>query len=81
MPESESSIVKNFKVKKYPHLLIVRKVDDKPNHYKGKMEFQDMFAFLNIYSETWVDPSEEKASISDKPTKDWLYEVLLILYS
>lgn len=45
--------VKKYKVTSFPHLVVVRK-DKKDEIYKGAFEFQKLFDWLNVFSETFV---------------------------
>lgn len=45
--------VKKYKVSSFPHLVVVRK-DKKDEVYKGAFEFQKLFDWLNVFSETFV---------------------------
>lgn len=45
--------VKKYKVTSFPHLVVVRK-DKKDEVYKGAFEFQKLFDWLNVFSETFV---------------------------
>lgn len=45
--------VKKFKVTSFPHIAVVRK-DKKDEVYKGAFEFQKLFDWLNVFSETFV---------------------------
>lgn len=45
--------VKKYKVYSFPHVVVVRK-DKKDEIYKGTYEFQKLFDWLNVFSETFV---------------------------
>lgn len=45
--------VKKYKVTSFPHIAVVRK-DKKDEVYKGAFEFQKLFDWLNVFSETFV---------------------------
>lgn len=51
--EAFPDAVKKFRVSSFPHLVVVRK-DKKNEVYKGEFEFQKLFDWLNIFSETFV---------------------------
>ncbi|KAL8428950.1 hypothetical protein Efla_000990 [Eimeria flavescens] len=45
--------VKKYKVTSFPHCVVIRK-DKKDEVYKGAYEFQKLFDWLNVFSETFV---------------------------
>lgn len=51
--DSFPEAVKKYKVTSFPHLVVVRK-DKKDEVYKGAFEFQKLFDWLNVFSETFV---------------------------
>lgn len=53
----------------------------KPKFYEGKMKFQDIFEFINAFSETFHRAGEDKVRPSEatKADKPWLSEVSIKL--
>ncbi|KAL8455423.1 hypothetical protein Emag_000807 [Eimeria magna] len=51
--EAFPEAVKKYKVTSFPHCVVIRK-DKKDEVYKGAFEFQKLFDWLNVYSETFV---------------------------
>ena len=71
MRSSETDLVKKYKVKEYPTILVVKTNEPKPIFYKGDIKYQQIFEFLNVYSETFV-PGGDKLNVN----KPWLSEAL-----
>lgn len=73
---SETALVKRFKVTEFPSLILIRKKSEKPLFYKGALHFNNIFDFLNPYSEKFIfgDVREEMKKGEDKLTKPWLNE-------
>ena len=72
--DSEDGLVKQYKVKKFPALFVVK--DGKPIRFEEKeFSYNKIFEFINVYSQIFVDPtqkenqSEPKKSAAAKP---WL---------
>eukprot|EP01066_Platyproteum_vivax_P009828 Platyproteum_vivax@DN4357_c0_g1_i2.p1 len=71
-----SDVMKRFKLKKLPNLMVHRS-DKKPEHYTGKMVYNDLFNWVNLFSETFVKGGgyghdHGKA----EEAKPWLVEVV-----
>lgn len=73
---TEESLVKRFKVSKYPTLLLVRKKNEKPILYKGATKLNDIFDFLNVYAEKFITGSmkDQLKEANEKLMKPWLTE-------
>lgn len=51
---SESSLVSKYAVTSYPTFILL-KAEQKPRKYEGaSYSYQDLFDFINVYSETFV---------------------------
>lgn len=74
----EKTIVGQFKVNKYPTILVTPVGAKKNEVYPGKNQFKEIYDFLNIYSETFFKVGEDKTSASSesKADKPWLKETL-----
>lgn len=66
---SEADLVKKYKVKEYPAILVIKTNEPKPIPYKGEIKYQPIFEFLNVYSETFV-PGGANLNVN----KPWLNE-------
>lgn len=67
-------MMSKYKVKTFPALFLLKDKDSKPQKYEGKeYNYQALFDFINIYSETFVfrNNNEEVKSAASKP---WLSE-------
>lgn len=71
--ESEDALVKKYKVKSFPHLVVI-KSEGKPLAYDGKeFKYQEIFEFLNIHSQIFVDPNaKDNAPKQSSASKPWL---------
>ncbi|KAL4478385.1 hypothetical protein ABPG74_006620 [Tetrahymena malaccensis] len=69
---TEEALVKKYQVKKFPSILIVITGERKPIPYTGEMKYQDIFNFLNVYSQTFVPGGTQEQSA----TKSWLNELV-----
>jgi hypothetical protein len=52
---SDEQLVKQYNVKKFPQILVVKATERKPVVYSGEINYQSIFEFINIYSETFVN--------------------------
>jgi hypothetical protein len=68
---SEADLVKKYKVKEYPTILVIKTNEPKPIFYKGDIKYQQIFEFLNVYAETFV-PGGDKLNTN----KPWLNEAV-----
>lgn len=69
MRSSETDLVKKYKVKEYPTILVIKTGEPKPIFYKGDIKYTPIFEFLNVYAETFV-PGGDKLNVN----KPWLNE-------
>jgi len=53
-------------VKTTPTILVVKTSEKKPIFYVGEMKYQNIFDFLNIYSEAFV-PGGDNVGDTSKP--------------
>lgn len=69
---TEEALVNKYKVDKFPSFYLIKAGQTKAEKYKGEgYTYQDLFEFINIYSETFVfGQTEEK--IENAATKPWL---------
>lgn len=51
--KKSDALVKKFKAKQFPHLVVMRR-EKKDEVYRGEMKAQQLFEWLNIFSETFV---------------------------
>lgn len=72
--DTEQGIVSKYKVKQFPAVFLLKDKDAKPIKYEGKeYNYQAIFDFINIYSETFVFRSTEEQVVS-AASKPWLSE-------
>ena len=72
---SEEPLLKRYNVKTFPLIMVVKATERKPAVYTGEINYQSIFEFINIYSETFVNGggSTQDNTNSHKP---WLSEML-----
>ena len=80
--KDEESLIKKYKVKKFPSFVILKQGEKKPIMYDGDdYSYAALFEFINTYSETFVfaqeeEPVESRASKPSwkisAPKKPWL---------
>jgi len=51
---TDKDLLDKYKVKNTPSILVVKANEKKPQVYKGSIKFNEIFEFLNIYSEAFV---------------------------
>ena len=78
--KSDAFLIKKFKIEKFPTFVLLKN-KEKPNYYNGgSFTYQDLFEFINVYSETFVfgkdDGKDEGPKAASKP---WLNEPLPFL--
>ena len=57
--ESEEALATKYKVKKFPTLLVI-KSEGKPIVYEGgSFLYSEIFEFLNVHSQVFVDPNSK----------------------
>jgi len=62
-------------VKTYPAVFLIKEKDGKPMKYDGKeYNYQAIFDFINIYSETFVFRNINEESAVSAASKPWLNE-------
>lgn len=58
---TDEFLVNKYKVKSYPTFLLIKN-NDKPQKYDGESyTYQELFDFINIYSEVFIDPTKAGA--------------------
>lgn len=70
----DTEMMKKYNVKTFPKILVVKATERKPVVYEGEINYQSIFDFVNIYSETFV--SGGGSSQDSAASKQWLSEVL-----
>lgn len=75
---TEAALVKRFKITSFPSLIIVRKKSEKPLYFTGELKLNNVFDFLNPYSEKFVfgDVRAKLKEDEQKVMKPWLSEEL-----
>ena len=72
----DEGLIAKYKVKSFPHFLILKTGLKKPIHYEGSdFSYDQLFEFINIHSETFVDPTKEGAAEPEgesRASKPWL---------
>lgn len=73
---TEESLIKKYKVTKYPTLILIRKKNEKPTVYNGEPKLNDIYDFLNIYAEKFVTGTvkDQLKEEGEKLLKPWLNE-------
>jgi len=70
----EAQLIKKYRVKKFPTLLIKKTKDQKPIFYDSDdYSYSEIFKFINVYSETFIFPGDEEVK-DVKASKPWLQE-------
>jgi len=73
--ETESGLISKYKVKSFPSVFLIKDKDSKPQKYEGKeYNYQAIFDFINIYSETFVFKNNNEESVVSAASKPWLSE-------
>lgn len=62
-------MIKKYKVKTFPSILVVQTGEPKPIPYTGEIKYQPIFDFLNVYSQTFVPGGKDMNT-----NKPWLNE-------
>lgn len=71
--DSEQGIVSKYKVKSYPAVFLLKEKDGKPVKYEGKeYNYQAIFDFINIYSETFVFRNNNEDQVVSAASKPWM---------
>jgi len=50
----QADVTNKFAVKKFPQIVLTKAGERKPNVYTGDLKYQDIFEWINIYSEQFV---------------------------
>ena len=69
--EAETSVVKKYKVKNFPTILLI-KPNESPRKYEGDIKYYDIANFINVYSEIFdfgENAQQESTTVASKP---WL---------
>lgn len=62
-----------YKVKSYPAVFLLKEKDGKPVKYEGKeYNYQAIFDFINIYSETFVFRNNNEDQVVSAASKPWM---------
>ena len=69
---TDDILAERYAVKSFPSLQVIKTGEKKPFSFKGKYEFQELFDFLNIYSEVFVPGGG--SSHESQATKQWMTE-------
>jgi protein disulfide-isomerase A6 len=73
--KEEKGVTSRFKVSKYPSILVVKPGQKAPIKFDGKMEYGELFEFLNRYQETFaMDNAQADEELAMK--KPWLSEAV-----
>jgi thioredoxin-like negative regulator of GroEL len=73
--ETETALASKYKVKSFPAVFLLKDKDSKPQKYEGKeYNYQAIFDFINIYSETFVFKNNNEESVVSAASKPWLSE-------
>lgn len=71
---SDSILVDRYGIKKFPTVIVVKTGEKKPIFFTGKeFNFENLFEFLNIYSEVFVPGGG--SSLDSSATKSWMTEI------
>lgn len=72
--QEEESLVKKYKVTKFPAFIILKQGEKKPIVYDGDdFSYAALFEFINTYSETFVFAQQEEP-VESRASKPWLAE-------
>lgn len=70
---NETSLTDKYAVKQFPTIMVIKTGEKKPILYKKKeFDFENIFEFLNIYSEQFVPGGG--SSLDSSATKQWMTE-------
>lgn len=72
----DEGLIKKYKVKSFPHFLILKTGEKAPIHYDADdFSYSELFEFINTYSETFVDPNKAGTNEPEgesRASKPWL---------
>jgi thiol-disulfide isomerase/thioredoxin len=74
--EAETAIAKKYKVNDFPTILLFKTGDAKPKKFEGKLEYMEIFNFINIYSEVFDFGEAKESSTVSAAAKPWMSEPL-----
>lgn len=63
-------MVDKYKIKKFPKVIVIRAGHKKPEEYSGEINYQKLYDWLNVFSETFVSGGGEETSAK----KPWISE-------
>ena len=78
----EASLASKYKVTSYPAFFILKHGEKAPIKYDGEtFSYKELFEFINIYSETFVDPNaaSKAADEGSKAKKPWMSQPIPFL--
>lgn len=71
---SDTALVSKYNVKKFPTVMVIKAGEKKPIVFdKKEFNFENLFEFLNIYSEVFVPGGG--SSLDSSATKQWMTEI------
>jgi len=71
---SDAVMTKRYRIKEFPHIILVKATEKRPYNFKGEMKYQDIFEFLNVHSEAFVAGGGSSGDTA--ATKVWLTELV-----
>ena len=75
VPSSDEGLIAKYKVKKFPHFLILKQGEKKPIVYdEDDFSYNGLFEFINTYSETFVFAQEDDSAVESRASRPWLSE-------
>jgi len=80
--DSDSDLIKQYKVKAYPTIYLLKNKESKPQKYESTdFTYQAIFDFINIYSETFVFKDTKEEEVKSAASKSWLSEKIPLMDS
>jgi hypothetical protein len=71
---TDTIVVDTYQIKKFPSIIVLKSGEKKPQFYTGKeFKFNDIFEFLNVYSEVFVPGGG--SSLDSSATNQWMTEI------
>ena len=67
-----TDVVKQYNVKKFPSIYVLKSNQKKPNIYDKEMNYRSIFDFLNFFSEQFATVDNDKTG----ETKPWLFDAV-----
>lgn len=68
--QNQREIAKQFKVTKFPSLLVYTSESAKPAVFTGELKYQPIFDFINVYSQQFIPEKVGK----DREEQPWLFQ-------